>query len=125
MHIRNEIRQHIRQFDRVGNSPAADFLFPEDFTGFSGHFRGQPVLPGVCLIEAATVMLEAWHSQDIVVHQVTGAKFTRMILPNQSIRLRCLKFACGDNGGNATVICEHDSARAAEFALDYDFTQKK
>ncbi|OGV41896.1 MAG: hypothetical protein A2X46_17740 [Lentisphaerae bacterium GWF2_57_35] len=113
----------MRSLDRAGGSPSADFVFPGAFTGFSGHFPGQPVLPGVCFIEAAVALLEAWHGREATVRQVSNAKFSRMVLPDQPVALRCVKFTNDDHGGRAAIVCEHDGAKAAEFVLDYDLVR--
>jgi 3-hydroxyacyl-[acyl-carrier-protein] dehydratase len=125
MHIRDEIKQYMGPLNRTGDAPEADFLFPSGFTGFAGHFPGQPVLPGVCLIEAAVAMLETWHARSLAVRQVSNAKFTRMILPEQAVKLVCQKFTGSEAEGCATVAaCDSEGARAAEFTLNYELMNK-
>ena len=45
--------------DGQGNV-SARFVFPADFLGFQGHFPGNPVLPGVCMVQAVMVMAGKW-----------------------------------------------------------------
>ncbi len=56
-------------------SLSADFLFPEDFLGFSGHFPGKPVLPGICKIQAAVLMLREAKKTDFSLKGIVHAKF--------------------------------------------------
>ena len=121
MHIRDEIKTCMQALNRVGDAPEAAFVFPPRFTGFAGHFPGQPVLPGVCLIEAAVVMLENWHRGEVAVEQVANAKFTRMILPEQSVKFVCLKYDFETSRGRVLMVaCDPEGARAAEFNLVYE-----
>ena len=45
--------------DGQGNV-SARFVFPGDFLGFQGHFPDNPVLPGVCMLQAVMVMAGKW-----------------------------------------------------------------
>ena len=45
--------------DGQGNL-SARFVFPGDFLGFQGHFPDNPVLPGVCMVQAVMVMACKW-----------------------------------------------------------------
>ena len=70
---------------------SATFVFPPEFTGFSGHFDGNPVLPGVCVLQSALVLAEDWLSAPVVLRELVSAKFRIPIGPGQELVVTCRK----------------------------------
>lgn len=64
-----------------------DFVFKETFSGFDGHFPGQPVLPGI--IQLATVRFLAEHGleQQLTPVSYSSTKFRGVILPNEKLHV--------------------------------------
>ena len=88
--MNREIAQHMSVLCEPGeNRVAATFLFPTDFIGFQGHFPGEPILPGVCEIQAVLVMLSSWKSKNIRLGAVRLAKFLAPIGGNEEIEVTC------------------------------------
>lgn len=50
-----------------------------------GHFPGQPLVPGVLLLEQVALALRGWRDQRLA--QVLEAKFVAPLLPGESARL--------------------------------------
>lgn len=67
----------------------AEFVFPETFVGFQGHFPGQPVLPGVCLVQAALVAAEELAPSPLKLESVVSAKFFSAVLPDMELQVKC------------------------------------
>ena len=85
-----EIAQHMSGLDAVAEDEAtATFLFPRDFIGFQGHFPGEPILPGVCEIEAVLVMLGTLKSQQLRLMAIKLAKFKAPVGSDEEIEIRC------------------------------------
>lgn len=67
----------------------ASFLFPESFSGFAGHFPGNPILPAI--VELMTVVylvgLKEGSRQRLV--GVEDAKFLSPVRPDQEIQVVC------------------------------------
>jgi len=57
------------------------FVFPPEYSGFNGHFSGNPVLPGVCMVQAVIVMQEAWSHQRVKLGSVVSAKWCAPVKP--------------------------------------------
>lgn len=58
-----------------------------------GHFPGQPLVPGVLLLEHVALALRAWRGQRL--GRVLEAKFVAPLLPEQTARLRLTEAVAG------------------------------
>jgi 3-hydroxyacyl-[acyl-carrier-protein] dehydratase len=57
-----------------------------DHPSLAGHFPGQPLVPGVLLLERVALALRAWRGQRLV--RVREAKFMAPLLPTQEAELQ-------------------------------------
>lgn len=62
--------------------------FPENFTGFKGHFIEQKILPGICQIEASIATLAKVIGSEIRLKALKKAKFLNPILPEEEITIK-------------------------------------
>ena len=62
-------------------------LFDSDFPGFQGHFPGNPILPGACLIEAAVQLISCGTKQNLVPAEVERVKFFSPVKPGEEVKL--------------------------------------
>jgi hypothetical protein len=65
--------------DAAEYSVQGTFLFPGNFIGFQGHFPGFPVLPGVFMIQMASLVAEKTLGFPVVVVSVDLAKFRHLV----------------------------------------------
>lgn len=63
------------------------FRFDESFLGFDGHFPGEPILPGIIMLEMALVLCEAVRGQPVTLSGVEQVKFSGSVLPEQDVRI--------------------------------------
>jgi 3-hydroxymyristoyl/3-hydroxydecanoyl-(acyl carrier protein) dehydratase len=89
MDMRAEIRQCRESAGEKRGLPCASYRFPPNFAGFDGHFPGLPVLPGVCLLQAAVVTLEDWHGQAVRVLGLRRSRFQSPVQPGQRVDVEC------------------------------------
>lgn len=54
-----------------------------DHPVFAGHFPGQPIVPGVVLLDRAILFAEALLGQSLASWQVGNAKFLSPVLPGE------------------------------------------
>ena len=72
----------------AANQCTAEFCLSPEFIGFQGHFPGQPVLPGVCMICAVLVAAEDTLGMEIKMRAVKSAKFFSPVLPEQTVSMQ-------------------------------------
>jgi len=87
--MRREIDGYLEGFVSEGDTAEAEITFENEFSGFSGHFPSQPVLPGVCQISLAMVMAERMRGTCQVLSEVVNAKFVSMVQPGQRLHVQC------------------------------------
>ncbi|UII28861.1 hypothetical protein LVD15_10660 [Fulvivirga maritima] len=51
---------------------------------FEGHFPGQPVLPGVCLLEMLKDLLSTYNGTEYMLNNGSNIKYMKMVDPRQS-----------------------------------------
>jgi len=61
-----------------------------DHPAYAGHFPGQPILPGVVLLDEALHALAAQQGLEPAVGQIKSAKFPSPVQPGQAL---CLTYA--------------------------------
>lgn len=74
--LRTEIRSYMRDI-AVGDDGRMTFTcqFPPDFMGFQGHFPGQPVVPGICKMQAILALCESRKDVPVRLREVVTAKY--------------------------------------------------
>jgi hypothetical protein len=115
--LRNEIRAGLGACTTEGPEVCATWSPAASFSGFQGHFPGQPVLPGVCLVQAGLALFEACRSVRAQLQRLESAKFTQPVVPGTLLRLtgRAEPAADGTELLRVRVWC--GERRAAELAL--------
>lgn len=65
--------------------PQINLPIAADHPAYAGHFPGQPILPGVVLLDAAQRFIETTH--DVVLSGLAVAKFHSPALPGETLAL--------------------------------------
>lgn len=58
---------------------------PDEFDAFDGHFPGNPILPGIVLLEIAKLALELLLEKPVELTYLKKMKISGVVLPNQGI----------------------------------------
>jgi 3-hydroxyacyl-[acyl-carrier-protein] dehydratase len=90
---------------------------------FQGHFPGQPVMPGVLIIESmaqtAAVLVvqtlgEHWHGKLVYFMSIEGAKFRRPVVPGDQLHVHVQKLRRRANVWKFHAIARVDGVAVAE-----------
>ena len=87
--IRHEIMSSLHDFQcevQTGKI-SAKFAFPADFTGFSGHFPVEPIMPGICQIQCVLELLSKQFQQEVRLVALKRAKFLNKVVPDDVIMI--------------------------------------
>lgn len=54
---------------------------------FAGHFPGQPIVPGVCMVQMVKEIMEVQLTKKLVISSASNLKFLNMLIPNNHIEV--------------------------------------
>ena len=83
--MKQEMQSYIRANLAEKESFTAEFCFPASFSGFKGHFPGQPILPSVCLIQAVLVATQQATGRNLELSEIVLSKFFAVTRPDQKL----------------------------------------
>ncbi|HRN57643.1 MAG TPA: 3-hydroxyacyl-ACP dehydratase [Agriterribacter sp.] len=71
------------QLTEEGNTARAVLELNPEHPVFEGHFPGQPVVPGVCMVQMIKEILETVTAKNLVLQQADHIKFLSVINPKE------------------------------------------
>ena len=102
--------------DPQGNIKAS-FNFPLEFIGFKGHFPNKPILPGVCKIQAALLVLEERKHKNVRLAEIILAKFFAPVTFNQELIFNLEEHPKNSSESTITVKVSCDDKKIAQLQL--------
>ena len=81
---------------------------------FAGHFPGQPVVPGACLVQISEELLSQKLDRPVQLTGIRNLKFRRVITPDMNI-----SFNLNVNGDSCAVVILHLNEPYAQFTATY------
>ena len=89
--ISGELRKRLRDCVQTAeNEYVCTVDFDPEFTGFEGHFEGNPIMPGVCLIELARVHAEQALNKNLRTVEISQCRFRSPVLGGMSASCKLL-----------------------------------
>lgn len=119
----NKIRREIRNALSVepypdGEGFDAELMLNGDFTGFEGHFPGNPVMPGIYLISACLLAAGEALGSSVKMSRLKSAKFFSPVAPGEKVTINAsFEQRKTENMMKAQLSC--NEKRVAQIALDY------
>ena len=96
---------------------SARFVFPNEFIGFQGHFKDNPVLPGVCKIQAVVVMYEKFYNKIFRLTSVKQAKYFLPVTCRQEITIQCHSKLNSENSIEVKALVQRNEEKIAMLQL--------
>ena len=79
-----ELRSRVAGLRRTGEDEYAFTMdFDPAFRGFEGHFEGNPIVPGICLILAARAAAETVSGKALAARSISNCRFRRPVLAGE------------------------------------------
>jgi 3-hydroxymyristoyl/3-hydroxydecanoyl-(acyl carrier protein) dehydratase len=66
---------------------SAALRVPAKHPALTGHFPGNPIVPGVVILDAVICAAEAWLGGGFRVHALSHAKFLASLKPDEAVRI--------------------------------------
>lgn len=92
--------------------PPIDLQIPSDHPAYAGHFPGQPILPGVVLLDAAQRLIES--TQGVVLSGLAVAKFHSPSLPGEAL---VLDYTQSDRSVAFEISCNTRKIASGQFTI--------
>ena len=87
--ISAELRKRLRDCVQTGEREYACMAdFDPAFTGFDGHFEGNPIVPGVCLIELARVHAESALGCRLKTEEISQCRFRNPVMAGMTAAVK-------------------------------------
>jgi 3-hydroxymyristoyl/3-hydroxydecanoyl-(acyl carrier protein) dehydratase len=84
-HMQRSLYSYIKEKTVGEDCISFTIACPEDFDAFDGHFLGNPILPGVILLEIGKLGVELLLERTISLGGIKRMKISSIILPNQVV----------------------------------------
>ncbi|MFT3701945.1 MAG: 3-hydroxyacyl-ACP dehydratase [Agriterribacter sp.] len=95
---------HTRSFADDGNTIQAGLELNPEHAIFNGHFPGQPVVPGVCMVQMIKELLEKSIGKSLQLQKADHIKFLSFIVPTETPSIEALiKYNIADDVLNVTA----------------------
>lgn len=116
--LRQEIKSSMQAIKQISDfKTCAHFIFTKKFIGFKGHFPSKPILPGVCKIQAALLVLEERKHKNIKLTEIILAKFFTPVTCNQELIFNLEEHPLNNSESTVTVKVNCMDKKIAELHL--------
>ena len=93
-------------------------LHPEHFI-YQAHFPGNPVTPGVCLVQMAAEILEQEYQQSLMLSLLKNIKFKKIVHPEDEPTFVFTKVVKAEGMLSANVSIEDEEFQYVKMSLQY------
>jgi len=107
----NDSLYKIDSFTNVDGKIEAALTIDANHRIFEGHFPGQPVLPGVCMVQIFKELLEKATHQKLFLYQAESSKFLALVDPRQTPQLTfVVDYSTAEGHIKASGVLKNDTA---------------
>ena len=91
MSVEHAIEQSVTRFRADGDANTfkvdASLTFQHEFPAFSGHFPGNPILPGIIQLASVRMLAARFLNRSLAPSTLSNIKFREMIRPGQPVNI--------------------------------------
>ncbi|MCR5152085.1 MAG: 3-hydroxyacyl-ACP dehydratase [Prevotella sp.] len=87
---------------------------------YTAHFPGNPITPGVCLMQMVTELLESHSKKHLILDTVVNIKFRKAITPDMEPSVTIIKTAEEDKTLKVRVSIDVEGEQYAKMSLLYN-----
>lgn len=116
-HMSRKLYSYLHDIKQDYDSITLDIACPVDFEAFDGHFPGNPILPGIILLEIGKLAAELLLNKPLAIRSIKKMKINGVVLPNQVVS--CAMRVDKHNGSNlsfSAVLKERDEREISRFS---------
>ena len=110
---------HIVAIDDSGGKYVCKVKLNAAHNIYSVHFPGNPVTPGVCLVQMVTEILELKFEKKLVLSTAVNIKFKRLVAPNDEPSFVFSKIVIEDGLLKTIVSIEDEQGQFVKMSLQY------
>lgn len=108
--LRRKMFSYINGLEKTDETISFKIHYPAGFDAYDGHFPGNPILPGITMLETGVLAMELFANRPVELKKVNKMKISGAILPGQVVTCS-MKIA--KNGGDqldfsATIVGENN-----------------
>lgn len=98
-----------------------DVSFDETNAIYKAHFPGNPITPGVCLIEVLKQLIESQYAKKLFMKTVRNVKFLQVVIPdsNKTVTYKISSKLNEDKTISATATIENSEVCFAKISTIY------
>jgi len=116
--INKEITENLSNwFKKNDGTVVGSISFPDSFSGFDGHFINKPLLPGICKIITAMIILNKFKTRNFTIKRIKQAKFLAPVLPNEELKFVITENFLELNESIVKVIVTRSEVKVAKLEL--------
>lgn len=110
----------VKSLETVGGHTLKASLLPvEDHPIYQAHFPGQPVTPGVCLLQVVVELLQRAFDEQLQLLVVNNAKYLAPLIPGEGHAVEC-EVRFDPEGLTAQAVVSGSEHVYAKFSLAMD-----
>ncbi len=94
-------KHHLAMGSEEGLTAESQFIFEESFSGFEGHFPGEPILPAIMQLAALRLTVELCTEKKFILKGLNNNKFKGIVRPLDLLSIT-VKLKEKDNGFNGS-----------------------
>lgn len=113
----------IEKIDDTENGFFVELRTNPEHTIYKAHFHGNPITPGVCIIQSVGELLESKLNRKLYLKSSKSIKFLSVIIPEKekTIRFGFSNIVEEDNGYKVQVVVSDDTNVYAKLSMFYSY----